>query len=440
MATERITPEAVKRELDTAILQAVNNNNREFGPGECCFNRDRILTAEKMVKILLSMQGGSLAKELHDLGVNVTKSAFVQRRDKISYTVLEEVLDNFNAFQKEFKTFKGYRILAVDGTTINMARDTEAPSYVQTSSNKKGYNQMHVTPLFDVLNNIYLHCVIQPQPKQDEIGALLFMLEWYDLEDKTLIVADRGFESYYLFAKLMEKNKTDFLIRIKQDRSAMREVRKLPMKELDTEISFTITTTQTKKDKENNYIFQQTQKNKNRIYSSKTKAGRWDLPSLYPMKFRVVRFLLDTGEYETLATSLPQSVTLAEIKELYHSRWRIETAFRELKYNLGLINLHSRKDSFVNQEILSAMIMSNFAFRIAGQAIIESQKKNKYIYKINMKMAVYLCREFYRRKKGNGKQLMQDIQKYTEPVRPGRKNERDIKAKSFTGFTYRVFS
>ncbi len=94
----------------------------------------------------------------------------------------------------------------------------------------------------------------------------------------------------------------------------------------------------------------------------------------------------------------------------------------------------------MKQEILSAMIMSNFTFRIAGQAIIESQKKNKYIYKINMKMAVYLCREFYRRAKGNGEQLMHEIQKYTEPVRPGRKNERDIKAKSFTGFTYRVFS
>lgn len=35
----------------------------------------------------------------------------------------------------------------------------------------------------------------------------------------------------------------DFLIRVKQDRSAMREIRKLPMMELDTVINFHITTT-----------------------------------------------------------------------------------------------------------------------------------------------------------------------------------------------------
>lgn len=48
----------------------------------------------------------------------------------------------------------------------------------------KGYNQLHVTHLYDVLNKIYLHCVIQPQPRQDEVGVLKFMLEWYDFEKK----------------------------------------------------------------------------------------------------------------------------------------------------------------------------------------------------------------------------------------------------------------
>lgn len=155
---------------------------------------------------------------------------------------------------------------------------------------------MHVTPIYDVLNKIYLHCVIQPQPRQDEVGALKFMLEWYDFKEKTLIVADRGFESYNVFAYFMAK-KVDFLIRVKQERTAMREVAKLPMKELDVDINFTITTTQTNKDKEKGYIFLQTRKNKNRIYSSNTSATRWNFPSPYPMKLRIVRFMLDTGQY-----------------------------------------------------------------------------------------------------------------------------------------------
>lgn len=423
-----------------AISQALANTNRELGEQEALFFRNRILTAEKMIKLLLSMQGGSLQKELHDAGVNVTASAFVQQRRKISWTVFEEVFEYFNQIHEDKKTFKGYRVLAVDGTTVNLARDPQADTFMQNVENQKGYNQFHVNPLYDVLNKTYQHCVIQPQPQQDEIGALAFMLTWHDFKDKTLIVADRGYESYNMFAHFLERPDIDFLIRVKQDRSAMREIKKLPMEELDTDISFTITTTQTNIDKENGYIFIQTRKNDNRVYSNKTKAGRWSFRSPYPMRFRVVRFLLDTGEYETLATSLPRTITLTEIKELYHARWRIETAFRESKYGIGIINLHSKKEEFARQEIFAAMIMSNFCSRIASQVVVQQNERNSHIYKVNMKMAIYLCRKFYREKKGNGKQLMCDIAKYTEPVRPDRKDNRNIKAKSFIGFTYRVLA
>ena len=47
-----------------------------------------------------------------------------------------------------------------------------------------------------------------------------------------------------------------------------------------------------------------------------------------------------------MAASLPSSFTLADIKELYHLRWGIETSFRDLKYTLGLVDLHGRSDAF----------------------------------------------------------------------------------------------
>ena len=40
--------------------------------------------------------------------------------------------------------------------------------------------------------------------------------------------------------------------------------------------------------------------------------------------------------------------------------------------------------------------------------------------------------------KADSKQLIKDISKYVEPVRPGRRDTRNIKAKSFVGFVYRV--
>ena len=434
------TPNVLTGNLDSAIQEVVSDfkENYHISNHNPDFSRKRVLAMETVINLLLSMQGGSLKKELYDAGVSVSASAFVQQRDKIPWTVMEEIFENFNSKCKDTKTYKGYRVLAIDGTTINMARNPKSDSFVINNSTPKGYNQLHDNPLYDVLNKTYQYCVIQPQPQQDEVGALLFMMKWYDFKEKTLIVADRGYESYNVFAHIQNTPNTDFLIRVKQDRTAMREIGKLPMMELDKDVSFTITTTQTKEDKENGYILLQTRKKEDRIYSSKTRAGRWDFPSPYPMKIRVVRFKLDTGEYETLATSLPRSITLAEIKELYHARWGIETAFRELKYGIGLVNLHGKKDDFVRQEIFSAMIMSNFCSRIVNEVVVRKNDANIHEYKVNMTMAIHICRQFFRTKDADAKKLLQDIARYTEPVRPGRRDERNIKAKTFVGFIYRV--
>ena len=52
-----------------------------------------------------------------------------------------------------------------------------------------------------------------------------------------------------------------------------------------------------------------------------------------------VWFQLDSGVFETIATSLPNTFTLNDIRELYHLRWKIEFRFRDLKYTVGLVNL-----------------------------------------------------------------------------------------------------
>lgn len=438
-------PDTLKSRLNSAISDAVSTY-REDNEGNPCFSRNRVFTMEQVIKLLLSMHGGSLNKELYTAGIKASPSAFSQQRDKIPLTVFEDVLEYFNLQCHDRQTFKGYRVFAVDGTTVNMARNPKSDSFMRGKSKGKnqdeikGYNQLHVTPLYDVLNKTYKYCVIQPQPKQDEIGALTHLLNMCGdcFEEQTLIVADRGFESYNTFAYFQEEEhgNIDFLIRVKNDISGMREIRKLPMQELDTFVEFTLSTTQTAEDKKNGNIFLNTHKNGNKTYKSRSR--RWIYDSPYRMKFRVVRVLLDTGEYETLATSLPRAITADEIKELYHSRWGIETAFRELKYSVGLVNLHGKKDAFVKQEIFAAMIMSNFASRMVNEIILKQDKDNALTYKVNQKMAIYLCREYFRKDYANGEQLMKDISRYAEAVRPERSDTRHIKAQFFRGFIYRV--
>ncbi len=96
---------------------------------------------------------------------------------------------------------------------------------------------------------MYLSAEIHPQSEQDEIGALEFLLTWYDIAGKVLLVGDQGYSSYALFASLLERENIDFLIRVKQGRGAMKCIADLPMREFDCQVKFTITATQTKEDK-----------------------------------------------------------------------------------------------------------------------------------------------------------------------------------------------
>ena len=65
---------------------------------------------------------------------------------------------------------------------------------------------------------------------------------------------------------------------------------------------------------------------------------------LYDIPIRIVRFKISENSYETLFTNLSADDFPAEtLKLLYKMRWDIETSFRELKYNIGLASIHSKK-------------------------------------------------------------------------------------------------
>ena len=405
-------------------------------PKDGNFSRKSPLTAETLIRLLIGAEGGSLDKILHAAGIKVTASAVTQRRAQIDPAVFRAVFDNFNAACEDTELFCGYRLLAVDGTTINLPRNPAFPSFVCHDGIPHGVNQLHVTPLYRLLSRTFSDLVIQPEPKQDEIGALITMLERNSFDQKTLIICDRGLESYNLIAHMQQRPGVDFLIRVKQNKSAMREVAKLPMLELDCDISFTITTTQTNEDKQAGHIFLQIPKKSKP--GSKTRRGRWDFPSPYPMRFRICRFLLDNGEFETVATSLPRSFTIEDVKALYHMRWGIETSFRDLKYTLGLVNLHGRSDAFAEQEIYANLTAFNFASRVCREVVVRQPKGGVYAYKVNFKMAVTLCKEFIRTPGADPEKLMEEIARYTVPIRPGRADERNLRVKGFPGFVYRV--
>ena len=70
-------PRMLKYRLQKAIDTAVSDYRKDYPDGKD-FQRNRVLNLKTMVNLLLSMQGGSLNKELHQAEMNVSASAFVQ--------------------------------------------------------------------------------------------------------------------------------------------------------------------------------------------------------------------------------------------------------------------------------------------------------------------------------------------------------------------------
>ena len=90
------------------------------------FTRKRKLPAETLIHFIVQMQSKSLNSELceyfTDLDSLPTASALCQQRDKLDISAFQRIMHLFvNAFD-DYKTWKGYHVLACDGSDVNMMK------------------------------------------------------------------------------------------------------------------------------------------------------------------------------------------------------------------------------------------------------------------------------------------------------------------------------
>lgn len=411
------------------------------------FIRNRKLPFDTVMKTVLSMKGGSLKKELYEcLGRDpekiATSSAFIQQRDKLNDNAFAELFRRFSRAVEDKKTYKGYKLYAVDGSDVLLWRDENSATFMKPQRNTKGemtdgHNQYHINAIYDILNKVYVDATVVPKPACNERKELLNMLQAKNLDTKTIFIADRGYPSWNVFAHFQHTENANYLIRVKNNENKL--VKDLPMSELDIDKELIVTTKHGNKDKAG-YLFLQVKKNKmkNREYTGTTNPAQWDFIDDEHLKVRIVRFPISDTTYETIFTSLPRDeFPLEEIKKLYAMRWGIETSFRELKYVLGLTNLHSKKDNFAYQEIFAKLTMYNFCERIIAAVTVKQCSENKYQYQVNYTIGMKICLDFFCSMVAADK-VYQLIANNVEAVRPGRQDKRKFKNRMFVWFVYRV--
>ena len=160
----------------------------------------------------------------------------------------------------------------------------------------------------------------------------------------------------------------------------------------------------------------------------------------YPIHFRLVRIQLDDGSYECLVTNLPRDTfTPKMLKKLYHLRWDIENAFRDIKYPIDLLHFHGKSAQFVLQEVLCSLVMFNFCAYICVHAdILKPTKNTKYRYKVNFANAVGPCRS-YLHGSIDETELLDRLRLAPTPIRPNRHSPRHrLKEQSSREFNYRA--
>jgi hypothetical protein len=109
---------------------------------------------------------------------------------------------------------------------------------------------------------------------------------------------------------------------------------------------------------------------------------------------RMVRVWLDENKdaFEILATNLPaEKFPTESFKELYHLRWKIETAFQTLKDRLQMENFTGTKPVLLEQDIYSTIYVSNIAEDIARDIEQEQADHLKNDYKHRMAVTRTLC-------------------------------------------------
>lgn len=428
----------LKRKL-LEIIRGMEQHSEQFSvrPGRD-FTRKGKLGLQKTLSILLSLEGKSLQNELLSFfsctGDLPSASAFVQSRAKLSSEALPFLFKSSVAAFNTKQFYKGFRLFAVDGSTLHIPDNPDdKDSLVAFSARQRPSNLLHLNALYDLCSNTYCDAIIEGKQVYDEQRALVQMAQ-RNPASQAIYIADRGYESFTLFAQLQQLA-CPFLIRVRQTNGIVSGLLLPSSDEFDCCFSLKMTPKITKQTK---LLFQDRNHFKY-VRAEKLKAAGLPLDEegFFTLRFRVVRFRISDHSFETIITNLDQSsFNPDEIKSLYNKRWGIETSFRKLKYTLGLLCFHAKKVEYIRQEIFARLIMYNFTELITSHITIRKGKR-KYAYQANFSSAVQICRQFLR---GNVSPPLVEalISKFISPIRPDRSFPRTPPARGLVSFTYRI--
>ena len=192
---------------------------------EKSFTRDRKLTAERIVSMIIEPAKQSLQTRLKGFGEKfmggeyATKQAFSKQRQFVNPDFIREFYDEgveelvINA---ELETFKGFHLTGVDGMRMACENTSELIAEFGCSGPKKDACTALASAAYDLIERVSFDCQIGSYSlsERELLNRHLDRLEMFAAE-RFLIVADRGYPSYDLMGTLIVKG-FSFLLRLSE--------------------------------------------------------------------------------------------------------------------------------------------------------------------------------------------------------------------------------
>ncbi len=163
------------KQMETSPAAFVRNPGKDF-------TRKRKLPFETVVKLIVSMGGNSIYKELLEAAgyslETATTSAFVQQRDKILPHAFDFLFHAFTDTYTDIKCYRDYRLLAVDGSSLSVAATPDDDdTYVSQGLGDSGYYALHLNAMYDLCSRIYVDALVQPEKRMNESRAMADMID-----------------------------------------------------------------------------------------------------------------------------------------------------------------------------------------------------------------------------------------------------------------------
>ena len=319
-----------------------------------CFTRIRKLTMGIVMMFLLCSKKKSLPNEIDDflnsfggaiaelIGkpvVSFTKQAISKARKGISldafYWLLDISVSTFFKCEPSCDLWHGLHLFAIDGTDVQlpMVRQCATLFGSQRLRNSSEFPFGKGSYLYSVSTRLIVDALLETSKYSERELAMRHMDRFRTLaiSAKSVVLMDRGYFSRELCEFLSNSN-LFYVFRLKNNPKFLKAFKTSKKRTAVIDLNENLDTDE-------------------------------------KLLVRILRFRLETGEYEYLATNLfDRKYTIDLFKELYFQRWPIETKFKQVKGRFQLENFSGYSEEAIDQDFLIAVFYCNLLEILRSEA------------------------------------------------------------------------